>query len=304
MGEFAQRITSQYPLRYKRQEKENMRTYLIGQSRSLGYDAKLQSVSGGTNVVVGDPESAKLVFIAHYDTGLRELLPQFLCPTRPLTYLLYQALTPVVVMLGSFLISFAVSFPLNMPRLMLPLFLILIVGALFYLRYGPGEKRTNNDNSSGVAALLEVMEGLTPRYRNSVAFAFLDAGSTQRGARGLRKAYPSLREKTVINLDCVGCGDEILILPSKYSRWNGDLLDAINESFENTEKKTCFDKVDGLVYFPSDNRTFRYSVSICACEQAPGFGRFVRQHTARAIDAENLRILREGLVKVIMRLAG
>ena len=38
MDQYAQRITRDYPVRRKAQEKENMRTYLMGQLRALGYD--------------------------------------------------------------------------------------------------------------------------------------------------------------------------------------------------------------------------------------------------------------------------
>ena len=294
MQNFAQQIQTNYPIRHKTREKENMRTFLIGQSRTLGYEAKLINRRRASSVVVGDVEKAKVVLCARYDTGLREVLPQFLCPTRPMTYFLYQALTPVLMLVLSFLVSFVLTFAINRPTLTLPLFVVLLVGMLLYLRFGPSETRTANSNTSGVAALLSVMESLTPRHRATVAFAFLD----KNGGKELRKAYPSLREKAVINVECIGCGDEILILPSKYTRWNGELLDAITESFENTERKTCFLKTDGLVYFPSENRAFRYNTAICACQKVAGFGRFVKQ-LSDDIDEENLEIVRKGLVKLI-----
>lgn len=294
MTDFAARIMREYPLRRKAQEKENMRSYLMGQSRALGYEAQLINRRGATNVVAGDVEKAQIVLCARYNTALREVLPQFICPTRPLTYVLYQALTPVLILLGSFVLSFALTFAIQRPTLTLPLFILLLVGALLYLRFGPSETRTANDNSSGVAALLMVMESLTPRYRGTVAFAFLD----KNGGKVLKKCFPSLGEKVVVNLDCVGCGNEILILPSKYTRWNGELLDKINESFENTETKTCFNKTDGLVYYPSENRAFRYNVAICACRKVSGFGRFVKQ-LSDDIDGENLEVIRNGLVKLI-----
>ncbi len=294
MQKFFERITREYPLRRKSQEKENMRTFLVGQSRTLGYDAKLSSRRRATNVVVGDMEKAKIVLCARYDTGLRELLPQFICPTRPVTYFLYQALTPVLMLLVSFILSFALTFAIQRPALTLPLFVVLLLGMLMYLRFGPSETRTANGNTSGVAALLGVMESLTPRHRGTVALAFLDAG----GGKALKANFPSLREKAVINVECIGCGDEILILPSKYTRWNGELLDAINECFENTETKTCFLKTDGLVYYPSENRAFRYNSAICACKKVAGFGRFVKQLSSE-IDEENLEVVRKGLVKLI-----
>lgn len=301
MDPYAQRILREYPTRHKRQEKENMRTYLIGQLRALGYDAKLQDCGRATNVVAGDPERAKIIFAAHYDTPLRELLPPLVCPTRPVTYFLYQALTPVLTLVGSFALSLGVTFALNMPNMTLPLFILLLIGALAYLRFGPAEKRTANDNTSGVATLLGTAEKLTPRYRADAAFVFLDGGSeSMQGAKGFRKKYPSAKEKPVICLDCVGSGDELLILPGKGARWDGDLLDAINSSFEITERKTCYDKVDGLVYYPSDNRAFKQGVAVCAVRHVKGFGRCILPTGKdNAIDDENLSILRDGLVRLV-----
>lgn len=306
MSNYAEQITREFPLRHKAKEKERFRSWLVGELRRLGYEAKLQSRDsllsyGGsvTNVVVGDPDKARLILVAHYDTALHEPLPPMISPTRPVSYVLYQALTPVLTLLGSFVLSFAVTFALNLPRATLPMFLLLMVAALAYLRFGPSETRNACDNTSGVAALLETAAALTPRYRGQVAFAFLDCGMS--GARSLRSAYPCTREKTVINVSCVARGDELLILPSKYSRWNGEVIDAISASFENTEQKTCFIKTEGLNYFPGENRAFRYSFSLCACEQITGFGRCILPGRAGkdGIDAENLRLVQEGLCKLV-----
>ena len=300
MDQYAQRITQDYPVRRKAQEKENMRAYLMGQLRALGYDAKLDDCGKAVNVIAGDPERANIIYAAHYDTPLREPLPPILCPTRPATYLLYQALTPVLTLAACFVFSVGVTFLLSAPNLTLPLFLILLLGALAYLRYGPSEQNNINDNASGVAALLRTAEQLTPRYRNDVCFLFLDGGSeNMRGAKGFRKRYPSAKEKPVLCLDCVGSGDELLILPGKSARWNGDLLDAINGSFENSERKTCYDKVDGLVHFPGDQRAFRQGVAICAVRHVSGIGRLIRPTGKdNRIDDENLDLLSRGLVKL------
>ena len=139
MDQYAQRITRDYPVRRKAQEKENMRTYLMGQLRALGYDAKLNDCGKAVNVIAGDPERASILYAAHYDTPLREPLPAILCPTRPVTYMLYQALTPVLALVLCFAVSLGVTFALSLPNLTLPLFLVLLIGALAYLKYGSQE---------------------------------------------------------------------------------------------------------------------------------------------------------------------
>lgn len=306
MNRFADRVQREFPVRRKPTEKEKFRLWLVGTLRELGYQPKLQHREtalriGGdvTNVVVGDPEKAKLLLVAHYDTGVRTLLPPLYMPTRPLTAFLYLALTPVLVLAGSFVLSFALTFPFNAPYLTLPLFLILMVTALLYLRFGPSETRNLNDNTSGVAALLETAAALTPGCRDKVAFAFLDGGfGGLSGAKGFRARYPSAKEKTVINVNCVAEGGELLILPNKYSRWDGEVLDAILDSFENGEHTTTFLKTDGLIYYPSDNRAFRHSFAICACETLRGFGRIVRPAKAADVDPEKIQLLKSGLCKL------
>ncbi len=300
MDQYAQRIARDYPVRRKAQEKENMRAYLMGQLREMGYDAKLNDCGRAMNVIAGDPERAKIFYAAHYDTPLHEPLPALICPTRPVTYMLYQALTPILTLVLAFVVSVGVTFVLNWPNMTLPLFLVLLLGALAYLRWGPSEKNNVNDNASGVAALLRTAEQLTPRYRNDVCFLFLDGGSeNMQGAKGFRKRYPSAKEKPVLCLDCVGSGDELLILPGRGARWNGDLLDAINSSFEISKRKTCYDKVDGLVHFPGDQRAFKQGVAICAVRHVRGFGRLIcPTRRDNVIDEENLDLLSRGLVKL------
>ena len=307
MSKYAERILRDFPVRRKSEEKERFRLWLMGTLKELGYHAVLQSHetalrlgAGTTNVIAGDPEKAKLVLIAHYDTGVRPLLPPLIMPTRPVTALLYLALTPVCVLLGSFAASFALTFALNAPQVTLPLFLALLTAALCYLRFGPSETRNADDNSSGVAALLETAAALTPRYRGEVALAFLDGGfGGLAGAKGFRARYPSAKEKVVVNVNCVAAGDELLILPGRSARWNGEALDAILESFDVGGGKPVFLKTDGLTYYPSDNRAFRGSFAVCACKKLRGFGRIIVPHKNKSIDSANIEILKESLCKLV-----
>ena len=71
-------------------------------------------------------------------------------------------------------------------------------------------------------------------------------------AKNLSSPIPR-RDETIVGFSWFGF--QLLLLPSKYSRWNGELLDLINESFaevEMPEGKSVLLKTDGLVYYPSD----------------------------------------------------
>ena len=217
------------------------------------------------------------------------------------TMLTLHILMPLLALAVSFLISFGVTFALNMPNMTLPLFLLLLVVTLFYPKYGKSETNNKNANTSGVIALLEVAKALTPRYRGEVCFLFLDGGTQgSKGAKRLIHAHPELKKKSVVVLDCVGEGDELLILPGKASRWNDKLLDTILEQFSNSERKTCFLKTDGLVHYPSDNRAFMGGTVICACKKVKGFGRCILPRKTEEIDEENLSLLCDGLCKLVM----
>lgn len=314
MSRFADRIKKDFSVRCTPREKESFRSWLLWELREMGYHAELQTGESAlqfgkpvTNVVAGDPEKAKLLLVAHYDTGIRSLFPPLLMPTRPATAFLYMALTPVCAMLACFLMAFvpaflitiATHYRINLAGWTLPIFLILLAASLFYQRFGPAETHNENDNTSGVAALLEIAAALTPRYRGEVAIAFLDGGfGGLGGAKGFRARYPSAKEKPVFNFNCVACGDELLILPGRTGRWDAEMLDAILDSFESNERKTVFLKTDGLTYYPSDNRAFREGFAVCACEKLAGFGRIIRPLKAREIDGENLEILKKGFCKL------
>ena len=97
MSQFAERIAAEFPLRCKQQEKENMRTYLVGQFKALGYPAKVQSGRGSSaNVVVGDAENARVLLTAHYDTPATALYPNLMMPRNPVLTMLYHMIFPIL----------------------------------------------------------------------------------------------------------------------------------------------------------------------------------------------------------------
>ena len=99
-----------------------------------------------------------------------------------------------------------------------------------------------NANTSGVVALLEVAKALTPRYRGEVCFLFLDGGTQgSKGAKRLIHAHPELKKKSVVVLDCVGEGDELLILPDNGSMQLSELEAMVREvNATQVARRTAF----------------------------------------------------------------
>ena len=135
-----------------------------------GLDVTIEKGSFGVrNIVVGDINKAKVVFTAHYDTCAVMPVPNFITPTNIWIYLLYQ----LVIMIPMFgipvLLSwlFAFLFP-GIAEFSILVFDILLFGMLFLLMFGPANKNTVNDNTSGVLTILNIIDKLPLEFKDKV----------------------------------------------------------------------------------------------------------------------------------------
>ena len=274
-----------YPVRRNDVQKAAFRKWLMGELKHSGWRAREETygkLNGSVNVIAGDLERAQVFLCTHYDTAARPLAPNFVSPTNPPAYVLYHLAVALVLVVAAFLAALAVSFPLNQPALMLPLFVISAVALLGLAAYGPANKFNANGNTSGVLTLLAIAEAVKRDKR--VCLVFLDNNERNLlGASAFKKAHPDrAAENLFIDLDCVGDGDCLLLLPSKYSRWDGDLLAALEAAFPAGEEMTPVLRAKGLHYCPSDNRRFKFHVAVCACRFLAGLGYYIpRLHTKR-----------------------
>lgn len=155
---------------------------------------------------------------AHYDTPLREPLPAILCPTRPVTYMLYQALTPVLALVLCFAVSLGVTFALSLPNLTLPLFLVLLIGALAYLKYGRRRRTMSTPTPPAWRRCSAPPSSSRRATATTSASSFWTAAATICGRQGIPQALSERQGEAALCLDCVGSGDELLILPGKGAR--------------------------------------------------------------------------------------
>ena len=267
-----------HPVRRTGAQKADFRKWLIRELKRAGWRAGEETygkLNGSVNVVAGDPEGADVILCAHYDTPARMLVQDFVSPTNVLAHVLYHVMVALVLAAAAFALALAVSFPLNKPELMVPLFLILAVAALWVSAYGPANQNNANGSSSGVLALLAVANANLDRKR--VCLVFLDNNERNLlGSSAFKKAHPNKAAQTLfVNLDCVGDGENVLLIPSKSSRWDGELLEALEEAFPAKEGRSPRLLTRGLQYYPSDNRRFKFHVTVCACRYLAGLGYYI-----------------------------
>ncbi len=295
-----------YPVRRTAGQKAEFRKWLLSELKKAGWKAREESCgkfNGSVNVIAGDPDKADVCLCAHYDTGSRMLLPNFVSPTNVPAHVMYHLAAALLLIAAAFAVSLAVCFPLNQPALMLPLFLILALTALWYSAYGPANRSNANSNSSGVLTLLAAADAAA--YDKRVCLVFFDNNERNMlGASAFRKKHiNNLSEAMIFNFDCVGDGDNLLLIPSKYSRWDSALTEALESAFpeeEGTVRRRLL--VKGLQYYPSDQRRFKFSVAVCACRYLAGLGYYIphlRTKRDTVLKEENIAYLSQGMARFL-----
>ena len=216
-------LVEKFPIRKSDKQKQVFREWFIGWAGEQGYTAEATKPKGmfrSSNVVVGDPETAEVVFTAHYDTPAVMPLPNFITPRNVLVFILYQLLlVPILLIPG----ARAGALTGHVLRVLTDnAFMASEIGAavgfvsvymtLGIMMFGPANKNYVNDNTSGVAAVMELMSRLPEEQRAKAAFILFD--NEEKGMLG-SSAYASShkevkKNKLIINMVCVGDGENVM----------------------------------------------------------------------------------------------
>ena len=117
MIEKAMDVLSAFPVRRKKQQKAAFRQEIQSYAQKLGYTVAVEKTSfGGTNVVFGDPKTAKYLVTAHYDTPGTIGIPNFITPCNALVFTLYQILLIGALVVFSIFCGVAAALALKVPK--------------------------------------------------------------------------------------------------------------------------------------------------------------------------------------------
>lgn len=299
-------LVAHFPVRKNKREKQAFRDWMIEQSAAMGYQAKADEKGYSRNVVIGDPEKAEVIFTAHYDTQPVMPVPNFITPTKIGIYLLYQ----VVVTLAMFIVAGAVGYAVGaitgswQGGYWTGLVTLLALGVL--LVFGPANKHCVNDNTSGVAAVMELMQRLPQEQRSKAAFILFD--NEEKGLLGSAAYAGKHREvkknKLLINLDCVGDGDYILFFANKKTRALPTYAVLEETMQQQTGCQLVMNKMEKCIY-PSDQANFTYGIAVCACNKSERLGYYCDKiHTKydTICHQKNLDFLSAGLTAFVQKL--
>ena len=184
MTDFSREVRETFEVRKSKKEKEAFRARLVQVLEQHGYQVQVEkhkTLWKSHNVVAGDPETAKLLLTAHYDTCAVLPFPNFITPRNLFWYLVYQ----LVITFAFFAVVFAVTFGVTFGLMVLtdgavgPGFgslagySVLLFG-LWWMFDGKANRHTANDNTSGVVTLLEIALSVPEELRNGVCFVWFD----------------------------------------------------------------------------------------------------------------------------------
>lgn len=315
-------ILKVFPVRKSKKQKQALRDAVQAYLERMEYPVKVdEGLFGSRNLVIGDPEKAKYLVTAHYDTCARLPFPNLLTPFNPVLYMLYQffiavalALVPMMISILMGVVTLFAGALWVPPERALELgaasilvwyfgFLLLYVLSFIMVYFGLANKQNANDNTSGVVTLLEIARTLPENQRHKVCFVLFDLEEKGLwGSRSHRKAYKEATDhQIVLNLDCVGDGDHIRLFPTKNLKKDRKKLTSLYKACGYIGKKSILVHEKGFGIYPSDQRHFPYGVGICALRKNKYCYYLGRIHTRKdtILDEENVNILRAALTTFI-----
>ena len=293
-------VLRDFPVRNRKGQKSRFIEAVQSYARHLNYNVQVESAKNGVrNVVIGDPETAKFLITAHYDTPAMLWCPNLIMPCNPFLNALCQIINCFFLMLPAAVIGGVVWYVTQDAKLAYYSLTGAVVLSVLLMMFGLPNPTNANYNTSGVIALLEIAASMPENLRSRVCFVLFDREHvTMAGSRAYQKRHhTALKMQTVANLNCVGDGDTIMFFPSK------DLAEDVNLL---CLERTCGDKLvkihrEGWSSCVSAHLGFDRGVGVMALRRGKlgywlGRTRTIRD---RKLEYTNINILRACLISYI-----
>lgn len=286
---YYQTLAEKFPVRKTAGQKAAFRAWAVQEAAKCGYKAQVES-SGRlykhNNVIIGNPDRAAIVYSAHYDIPARHLLPSLTIPRNIPVFYAWQLLIVLLLVAATLVITMLGGLVVKQPGAVLWIFVFSYLALLLLSSWGPANKNNANNNTSGLATVMETMAAIPAEQRNKVAFIlFDDSEKGKQGAGCYAKEHVQVQcMKTVVNLDCVGVGQDFLVLSKKLARMRPEyarLCTALGRTEEGNPRQV-FVLEKGLNAYTADYDCFQCGVAIMACKRTSGVGWYIPNlNTAR-----------------------
>ena len=303
MTGISETILKDYMIRKTKDQKNRFIDYM----KSVFPELTVEEDKKNRNLILGDPASAKVLLTAHYDTCVKMPFPNFITPTNFWLYLGYQLLIVVPFLMIMWLVRDVVFLLTRWDYGSLLAGYFAMMGAMYYLMMGgPANPWTANDNTSGVITLVELYHAMPENLREQVAFVFFDneeSGLLGSAAFVKKRKKEDLKQKLVLNFDCVSDGDHFLFVLNKPAM--KQYADNFRAAFAATEKKDVLVESTAKAFYPSDQAKFPVNAAVAALNKSERWGLYMDKiHTDkdRVFDTDNIIYLREGTIRLLEQL--
>ena len=298
-------VLKAYPIRKSKAQKQQFRDAVQSYLKTIGYDSSIEKGSmGARNIVVGNAETAKYLITAHYDTPARLPFPNLITPCNVLPFLGYQILLTLLIFAAALVPGILLAIAGIDGEIAVRTWSISLYAIIVLMLIGPANKNNANDNTSGVVAVLEIARSMPEKYRDQVCFVLFDleeAGLI--GSSSYQKAHKKHTvNQLVLNMDCVGDGNEIVMFPTKKLLQNAEKMGLLRGITGVWGEKSIAIREKGFAYYPSDQKNFLYGVGIAAFRRSKWAGLYCsRIHTQKdtILEETNVNILRAAIVSMI-----
>ncbi len=289
-------VLQDFPVRKSKKQKSAFRSSVCEYAGSLGYSTAVEKGSGAYNVVIGDPQKAKHLITAHYDTPAVLPFPNLITPCNFWAFLGYQILITLAILLPTFLVERMVTAATESRDIGFLAWYVSFVTMFGLMLAGPANINNYNDNTSGVIAVLQLAKELSDSGREDVAFVLFDLEEMGLvGSAAYQKKHKKQTKNQIIwNMDCVGNGDEILLFPTAKLKKDSERMQFLQDVCTSQGSKRICVRAKGFRFYPSDQTNFRYGVGVAAFCRHKTFGLYCgRIHTKRdtVLQEENITLL-------------
>ena len=299
-------VLKQFPVRKNKKQKLSFRDSAQSYAQSLGYEVNIEKGSmGARNVVIGNPDTAKYLVTAHYDTPAALPVPNLITPCNPFTFILYQILVVGLFIVGAIVPGVLLGLLMDAPEFGSFVSILIYWVLLVMMLVGPANKSNANDNTSGVVTALETARMLPADLREKVCFVLFDleeAGLI--GSASYAKAHKKqIRNQIVLNCDCVGDGNEIVLFPTAKLKKDAAKMDILRSMNAVRDEKSIVLRERGFSVYPSDQKNFPYGVGIAAFRRSKWAGLYCDKiHTKNdtILDENNVSFLCDQLIQLII----
>ena len=158
MKDYLSYLNEYYPIRRSKEDKEKFIEYI--KEEVIDYNVSVETIKNEhNNIVIGDVENAKVIFTAHYDTPAAAIIPNLMLPKNKVLSHLYAFGMPIILALICLFISYVFTSLFKLPDVVFAsIYVVLYLGSYYLLTRFFTNKNNYNDNTSGVATILSLIE--------------------------------------------------------------------------------------------------------------------------------------------------